>query len=475
MNSALDSATPPAPRSQAEGAVRSPEDHALLIAALRDPRCYPHPVSRIEVIETHISSVLLTGEYAYKVKKPVNLGFLDFTTLDARRRYCEDELRLNRRTAPGLYLDVVAIAGTRDSPAVAGAGPAVEYAVRMRQFPPGDTLDHVLRRHALAAAQIDALAAAVAAFHGTIAVAAPATEWGNPEVVRAEALENFEHIERLAPAAGARARAADLRAWTEGEFMRLRAVFTQRKADGRVRECHGDLHLGNVALVEGMPVMFDCIEFNDSFRWIDVMSEVAFTVMDLIDHREPGFAFRFLNDYLEATGDYPGIAVLRFYLVQRAMVRAKIAMIRMRQPDQSVRSLRDATEAFNEYLRLAESLAKRPAPALVITCGLSGSGKTTAAQTLLETIGAVRLRSDVERKRLHGLAAAARTDSAAGAGIYGSEATRATYERLAVLARAMLPSGFPVIVDATFLRHSERQTLREVAHAAGAGFVILAC
>jgi uncharacterized protein len=475
MNSTFDSATFPAPGNRAGGAVRSPEDHALLIEALRDPRCYPHPVSTVEVIETHISSVLLTGEYAYKVKKPVNLGFLDFTTLDARRRFCEDELRLNRRTAPGLYLNVAAIARTRDGPAVSGAGPAVEYAVRMRQFPPADTLDHVLRRHALDAAQIDALAAAVAAFHGSIAVAAPATDWGTPRVVRAAALENFEHIGRMTPDADARARAAALCAWTEDEFARLQAEFAQRKADGCVRECHGDLHLGNVALVGGMPVPFDCIEFSESLRWIDVMSEVAFTVMDLIDHQEPGFAFRFLNAYLEITGDYAGTAVLRFYLVYRAVVRAKIAMIRMRQPNPPVQGQHDATGTFNDYLRLAESLAKPPTPGLIITCGLSGAGKTTAAQTLLETIGAVRQRSVVERKRLYGLMAARRTDSAAGAGIYAIEATRATYERLAVLARAMLPSGFPVIVDATFLRRSERQALRDIAHAAGAGFLILAC
>jgi aminoglycoside phosphotransferase family enzyme/predicted kinase len=465
-------ATPPNPGS---GAVCTLEDHAALVAALRAPGCFGHSVSRIEVIETHISSIILTGEYAYKLKKPVNLGFLDFTTLEARRRCCEDELRLNRRTARDLYLAVTAISGTLDSPVVAGTGPAIEYAVQMRQFPPQDTLDCVLRRGALDAACVDALGAAVAAFHGTIGGAAQASDYGAPATVRATAIDNFEHIGRLAPHPDARASLERLRSWTEDEFARKRSIFGQRKTDGFVRECHGDLHLGNVALIDARPVPFDCIEFNDSFRWIDVMSEVAFMVMDLVDHARPGFAFRFLNDYLQATGDYAGIAVLRFYLVYRAMVRAKIALIRARQPDHSVEVARQSLETFDEYLRLAASLAAPRPPALVLTCGLSGSGKTTVAQSALEALGAIRVRSDIERKRLHGLAADARTGSAPDAGLYAANSTRATYERLAELARAMLPSGFPVIVDATFLRRAERQAFGDLARAAGARFLILAC
>lgn len=455
--------------------VRSLEDHAALVAALRSPACFPHGVSRIEVIETHISSVLLAGEYAYKLKKPVNLGFLDFTTLEARRRCCEDELRLNRRTAPGLYLEVTSISGTLGRPVVGGAGPAIDYAVRMRQFAPQDTLDCVLRRGALDAACIDALAATVAQFHGTIGGTAPASDYGAPATVRAAAIDNFEHIARLAPSAPAGASLEGLRSWTENEFARTRLMLAQRRADGFVRECHGDLHLGNVAMVDARPVLFDCIEFNDSFRWIDVMSEVAFMVMDLVDHASPGLAFRFLNSYLEATGDYAGIEVLRYYLVYRAMVRAKIALIRARQPDHSAEVARQCLETFEEYLRLAGSLAAPRPPALILTCGLSGSGKTTAAQSALENLGAVRLRSDIERKRLHGLAADARTGSAPGAGLYAAQATRATYDRLSGLARRMLPSGFPVIVDATFLHRAERNAFRGVAACAGARFLILAC
>ena len=449
-------------------------DHAALVAALRDAKRFSHPVSKIEVIETHISSVILTGDYAYKLKKPVNLGFLDFTTLDARRRCCEDELRLNRRTAPGLYLEVVAISGSPEDPVVGGTGPAVDYAVRMRQFAPQDTLDCVLRRGALDAACVDTLAATVAAFHGTLPAAAPAAAFGAPATVRAAAIDNFEHIERLAPHPQSRASLARLRSWSENEFAQVQPVVAQRRAEGFVRECHGDLHLGNVALVDARPVLFDCIEFNESFRWIDVISEVAFMTMDLADHGEPGFAFRFLNRYLEATGDYGGIAVLRFYLVYRAMVRGKIALIRARQPDHSAEVARRSVETFDEYLRLAESITRRPPRALILTCGLSGSGKTSAAQSLLEALGAVRLRSDIERKRLHGLAADARTGSAPGAGLYAARRTHATYDRLAGLARQLLPCGFAVIVDATFLRRAERRAFRDLARGADARFRILA-
>ena len=446
--------------------------HARLVGALCEPGCYPHSVSRIEVIETHISTVLLTGEFGYKIKKPVDLGFLDFTTLERRRRCCEDEVRLNRRTAPGIYLDVVPIGGTLEHPLVGSGGPAIEHAVRMRQFAPDATLDALLRRGALAPAHVDELASSVAAFHARIAVASPETPHGSPERVWAAALDNFRQI---AAHGGDTAELARLRTWSEAEFAGLRGLLEERRRGGFVRECHGDLHLRNVALIDGRPVPFDCIEFSDALRWIDVISEVAFSVMDLLEHCEQALAFRFLNGYLEGTGDYAGVALLRFYLVYRALVRAKIAAIRAGQADLQSEARMQARDELEQYVRLAGTLTERGGASLLITSGVSGSGKTTVARTLAASLGAIHLRSDLERKRLHGLAATARTSAAVGAGLYAPAASTATYGRLAELARALLPSGFPVIVDAAFLRRAERDALREVAREAGAQFLIVAC
>jgi aminoglycoside phosphotransferase family enzyme/predicted kinase len=446
--------------------------HARLVGALCEPACYRHAVSRIEVIETHISTVLLTGEFAYKIKKPVDLGFLDFTTLERRRRCCEDEVRLNRRTAPGIYIDVVPIGGTLEHPVVGSGGPALEYAVRMRQFASHATFDALLRRGALAPAHVDDLASSVAAFHARIAVASPETPHGAPEQVWAAAVDNFRQI---AAHGGDTAELARLRTWSEAEFAGLRGLLEERRRGGFVRECHGDLHLRNVALIDGRPVTFDCIEFSDTLRWIDVMSEAAFTVMDLLAHAEHALAFRFLNGYLEATGDYAGVTLLRFYLVYRALVRAKIAAIRAGQPDLQLEARMQSRDELMHYLRLAVTLTERGGASLLITSGMSGSGKTTVARALAESLGAIHLRSDVERKRLHGLAATARTGAGIGAGLYGPAASAATYGRLAELARVLLPSRFPVIVDAAFLRRPERDALRDVARDVGAQFLIVAC
>jgi aminoglycoside phosphotransferase family enzyme/predicted kinase len=434
-----------------------------LIAALRDPACYPHPAQAVEVVETHISWVLLAGDYAYKVKKPVKLPFLDFSTLAARRHYCEEELRLNRRAAPALYLDVVPISQTARGPAVAAGGDVVEYAVRMRRFAHEALADAMARRAALGAPEIDAMAAALVALHAAAPRADPAAGYATPAQVAATALGNFDQIAGLPAGGAAAARLAPLRAWTARECERLAPEFEARRDAGLVRECHGDLHLGNIAFLGGRAVPFDCIEFDPALRWIDVMSETAFLVMDLRAHGLPGAAWRLLNAWLEAGGDYGGAAVLRFYLVYRAMVRAKVSLLRA-----------DAA-GFDAYLGLAGSLAAPGRPALLAMHGLSGSGKTTVSQALLERVGALRLRSDVERKRLHGLAPEARSASAPGAGLYDAAASERTYDRLALLAGAALRSGYSVIVDATFLQGGERERFRGVADRLGADFLIVSC
>jgi len=436
-----------------------------LIEALRDPARYPSPAGSVEVIETHISWVLLAGDYAYKIKKPVRLAFLDFSTLAARRRFCEEELRLNRRTAPDLYLDVLPIRCQADgTPVIGGEGETVEYALRMRRFPADALAERMARAGALGPAQIDAIGAAIAAFHADAPRADAAGGYGTAEQIIAPALGNFDQIAGLAVAAGEAAALARLRAWTADEGARLSAAFAARLAGGFVRECHGDLHLGNIAFLGERAVPFDCIEFDPALRWIDVASEVAFLVMDLRAHGLAGAGWRLLNDWLQATGDYACAGVLRFYLVYRAMVRAKIAC------------LRGATDDFRAYVGLAGALAGERRPALVLLHGLSGAGKTTLSQALLEELGAMRLRSDVERKRLHGIDdPLARTGAKVEGGIYSAAAGERTYGRLAELARLLLGEGWPVVVDAASLRRAERERFRAIARETGVCFAVAAC
>ena len=311
-------------------------EHAALVQALRNPRAYPHPAGAVEAIETHISSVLLAGEFAYKVKKPVDLGFVDFTSLERRKHFCDEELRLNRRGAPSLYIDVVPITGDIGSPHVGyGPGAIIEYAVQMRRFAAGARLDHVARAGLLSRSHIDQLARSVAAYHEQCKAAPHGSGFGSPKVILRWATDNFGDLQGAQFTQADSRRLRELGAWTQKEFERRASLFEQRRKSGRVRECHGDLHLGNIVLLQDAPVPFDCIEFNDELRFIDVMNDVAFAFMDLIDHQLAPFAWRFLGAYLERVGDYEGLATLRFYAVYRALVRAKIALIRSAQPDTS--------------------------------------------------------------------------------------------------------------------------------------------
>ncbi|HEX6003643.1 MAG TPA: AAA family ATPase [Burkholderiales bacterium] len=447
---------------------------AELAEALLQPTAYPHSVGRISLIETHISRVFLTGEWAYKVKKPVNLGFLDFTTLDARRRYCEEELRLNRRLAPTIYQSVVEIRGSPERPRIEGTGPVLDYAVKMREFPQGALASEMLDRGELTAAHVDALALCIAQFHGGVGRAGPDAAVGAPEAILKPALDNFGALEAHLDDGATADALRRLRGWTAREYVALRSLLAARRQDGFVRECHGDLHLRNIVILDGRPVPFDCIEFEEALRWVDVMSEIAFVVMDFADRQRADLGWRFLNAYIQATGDYAGLAVLRFYLVYRSLVRAKVHALRARQSGLDHGERERLECAARDYVALAQRFVADVRRALVITHGVSGSGKTWSTQSFIETAGAIRVRSDIERKRLHGLAALARSDSAPDAGIYTTQATRATYERLLHLADLIVCAGYPVLVDAAFLERRKRNTFRDHAARLHVPFAIVA-
>ncbi len=440
-----------------------------LIEALRKPAAWPLPVRAVEHLETHISHLFLVGEFAYKVKKPLDLGFLDFSTLEKRRFYCEEELRLNRRMAPGLYLAVVPI--TRDETGnyrVEGKGEAVEYAVKMRRF----DQDRLFDRLPLTGRLIDELAERVAEFHAGLPPAAEESDWGRPEQVWAPVAQNFRQIGALGCFPALEDRLERLASRARESYDRLMPLLARRRREGWIRECHGDMHLGNIALVDDQVMVFDGIEFNPALRWIDTANDIAFLLMDLERRGMERFAWRFLNRYLELLGDYQAVALLDFYKAYRAMVRAKVAAIRLAQEERADPVLE---QEFHGYLEYAEScFAGRGRPILHVTFGLSGSGKSHFCLEARERCGLVHLRSDLERKRLFGLPPEADSRSAVEGGIYTPEATGRTYGRLAELARMILEAGYSVAVDATFLEKSRRQAFAKLAREMGAGFRILA-
>ena len=441
-----------------------------LIQALLIDLCNQTAAKSVRLVETHISWVLLAGHYAYKIKKAVDFGFLNFSSLEARRFYCEEEIRLNRRLAPGIYLNVISIGGSAENP-VLGAQPAIEYVVRMRRFAESKQLDRLVASNKILPQHIDSLAATIARFHGNLPAAEAGSSFGTADTVRLAAEQNFEQLQVLLTQHTDLERLKSLRRASDSEYAACRSLFGQRLLQGYVRECHGDLHLGNIVLVDEQPVPFDGIEFNPALRWIDVMSEVAFTVMDLLHHQRAPLAWRFLNAYVEAAGDYAGMPVLRFYLAYRAMVRAKVSAIRAAQPGLSQRGTAVARASCRGYLELAAHCFASRQAALIITHGLPGSGKTTFSQIALERLQAIRLRSDVERKRLFGLSPLADSRSI-GIDLYSAAITQRTYARLRELARGLLMAGITVIVDAAFLKQDERDQFRRLAEELSVPFAI---
>ena len=449
------------------------DSHDRLIQALTDRSVYEHPTTEITVLQTHISWVVLTGPYTYKIKKPVNLGFVDFSTLAKRHFFCQEELRLNRRLAPQLYLEVVALYGTPERPHFHGQGAPIEYAVKMAQFAQETLLSHLIAVGQLQVSHIDRLAHEVSAFHARIATADPLSHFGSPEMIYQPMQENFQHLFDTIDDPVRQAHARALEAWSQRTFAARRPTFVARKQGGFVRECHGDMHLGNMILRDDEIVIFDCLEFNEDLRWLDVASDVAFLIMDLEDRGRPDLGHRFLNSYLEATGDYGLLVLLPFYLMYRATVRAKVAGIRLGQSHLSPEEVAQARVAFGSYFDLAEQYSRPSRARLWITHGLSGSGKTFATQHLVEAIGAIRIRSDVERKRLFGLAPLERSTDRSDLNLYAPDATQRTYTQLAQLATRVVEAGFTVVVDATFLKRAQRDAFRHLAVQLNVPFAIL--
>jgi len=445
------------------------------LQALLYPRAYPHAVRTVDLIETHISWVLLTGKFAYKVKRPVHYPFVDLRSREQRRRLCHEEVRLNRRFAPELYLGVRAIRRRRGEARIGGSGPIVEHAVKMRQFPHSQQLDALLGARRIEPAELEAFGGELAGVHERLPVTHAGQEWGRAAAqvagIRRNAAECVRAAEALGGGAPLRALQTRLEAWADTAW----PLLERRFAAGRVRECHGDLHAGNIVRLGARLRPFDCLEFDPALRWIDVADEVSFLLADLDARQRPLHAQAFLGGYLTTSGDYQACLLLPVFRAHRALVRAKVMALSATAAGAPRAAVREARRGHERYVECAErALAPQP-PRLVLMSGLSGSGKTWLARRLAPALAAVHVRSDIERKRLAGLAPRALSGSTLAQGLYGRELTAAAFERLADCAADILAGGYTTIVDATFGVAAERARFRALAAQLGLPICIVHC
>lgn len=437
-----------------------------------------HDCQDPQLLETHLSWVVLLGPFAYKLKKPLDLGFVDYSKLDGRRHFCNQELLLNQRTAPDMYLAVVAIAGSPSSPIITQnrrQNGIFEYAVKMRRFPQFQLLSQWLSRGELDPAAMNTLATTIADFHQRLPPLYP-DPFAVEDRVRGPARDNFLQLARLCGTADENVSAAlsRVRDWEEDTFARLHAHFHQRHHNGHTRACHGDLHLNNIIFDGNRCQLFDCIEFSEQLAWIDTANDLAFTLMDLDNQQAQACSWHLLNDYLAITGDHELLPVLAYYRSYRAMVRAKVLALQADQLTKANNKKQQLQSRCTGYLNLADHYAKPGALGLVLVCGLSGSGKTFLARQLGPRCGFIHVRSDVERKRLFNLPISA-SSHAAGLDIYTALASEHTLTRLLAVTATCLEAGYGVIVDATFIRRTWRAAFFALAEQHHLRPVIVEC
>lgn len=429
-----------------------------LIKNLQHPALYDHPIDTFNLVESHLSWVILTGKYAYKIKKPVNFGFVDFSSLEKRKYYCELEQQRNAPLAGQLYEAILPITGTETEPKIGDTGEAIEYMVKMHQFQQQEILSELHAQNKLTSTYVEDIADQVAAVHQTAATAASESTFGSYQDNKAFALENFTHSKELMDNQSLPNYFDALQDWTATSAEILEPTFMARKKQGFVKACHGDLHLGNIALYQKQPIIFDCIEFNESFYWIDVFNDAAFLIMDLCARDSKELAFTFLNRYLIHTGDYAGIKLLNFFVAYRAMVRAKVALLTNNA---------QSTALFQQYAALAHQFSQNPQPKIYMMHGLSGSGKSSIAKNLASQLPAICISSDVERKRI--------AKQLQVTDLYSQAMHEKTYTALHKYCQQVIEAGYSVILDATYIRSITRQTITKLAEQLQTPLTIIDC
>ncbi len=444
------------------------------LRGLLRPEAYPHPTGPIQVIQTHVSWVLLTGALAYKIKRPVRYDFIDLRSPERRAHFCREELRLNRRFAPELYVAVCVIREQNGLASLEGEGRVIEHAVCMRQFPREEELDRLLQSARIEPDALGEFGRSLARVHASLPRVAREHEYGTAEGVREQVMENFRQCLDATGRVGLTENVRALRALLSASLSELAALMGTRRAEGFVRECHGDLHRRNIVRRDGRLLAFDCMEFEPAFRWIDVADEVGFLCADLQARGFPLHEHAFLGGYLEASGDFEALRLIRLYKAHRALIRAKVSALSV-DAEESVTELERAADECRAYITGAGSALARQLPRLILMSGLSGSGKTWLATRLAPELGAIHVRSDVERKRQAGIAASERSGSPPEQGLYEPSKTAHVYETLREAAGHALAGGYTVIVDATFNRRAERDRYRAFAIQLGVPMFVVHC
>jgi len=450
--------------------------NSFLIQNLQSSKAFNHPSPQLGLIETHVSWVILTGKYAYKIKKPVDFGFLDFSTLEKRKHYCEEELRLGQQFAPEIYLAVVPITGTIEQPQINGSnGPILDYAIKMCEFSQDSLLSALLKQGKLTEALIEQLGKLIAEFHKKTALAGKKSRFGLPQEVHAPTKQNFEQIIPLLSNLSDIKQVKRLEQWANEQFEKYQTLLAQRKEQGFIRDCHGDLHLANIIFYQGKLILFDRLEFNEDLRWTDVIADLAFLAMDLAEKKQTPLANQLINTYLQFTNDYQGLNLLAYYLSYRAVVRDKIALFRSGQANLTDKEKIDIDNDYHNFINLAEVYTHPRNPCLIIMHGLSGSGKSTIAKQIVNQCAAIQISSDIIRKQLFTLSLHEDSNSAPYSGIYTPQATEKTYDELARLAKIIIQAGFITLIDATFLLHAQRVKFYNLAKHLKVPFYICHC
>lgn len=447
-----------------------------LIRQMQQPEFYPYLPESVELIQTHISWVFIAGDEVYKVKKPVDFGFLDFTTLEKRKFYCEEELRLNRRLAPSIYLDVVAIRQDHSGRAsFVGDGVVIEYAVRMKKLPLDRMLKTLLAENRMPDKTMDALAKKIAQFHKTAQTGGAIDEMGAISTIKQNNEENFAQTQKYIDITISAPQYGFIKEYVEKFLKANSQLFEKRVANHKIRDCHGDLHLEHICVADEI-IVFDCIEFNERFRFGDTAAEVAFLTMDLDFNGYPDHAEDFTRAYLHHSGDEEMSPLLNFYRSYYAYVRGKVTSFRLDQQELPPAERNGLKRTAAKYFDLAFTYAARlEKPVLIITTGLIGSGKSFQARHLAARLGAEIIRTDVLRKEMLNIPPTEKHPDAFGEGIYSAGISQKTYEKAMELSAEIIRRGKSVIIDASFSTRAQRALAVSLADRLGVSYYVIEC